>query len=135
MGSETGFVNAVVDVVVKKIAELRVLGFDVFREKIDLFVFREVVEDVVEHGANIVFAIVHDLFCLFVPKHRDGDSAIEAGIGRGVSFAQIVEAIDRIGWFERLIRRPFVRRIAKGPTFFISNRIDNRHTDRVLEAL
>ena len=35
---ETGFVNAVVHIVVKKSTELCVLGFDLFREKIDVLV-------------------------------------------------------------------------------------------------
>ena len=132
---EAGFVNAVVDIVVKKIAELGVLGFDLFREKIDIFVFRELVERAVKHGTNVVLTIVHDLFRFLVPKHRDGNSAVEPGIRCRVSFAQIMEAIDRIGRFERRVRRPFLRRITKGPAFLIANWIDNREPNCVLKSL
>jgi len=97
---ETGAINAVVDVLVEKIIELGVLGFEIFREKIDVLVRREFVKDEIEHRANVVLAIVHDLFRFLVPKHGNGDAIVEIWIGRAISFAQITKAIDRIGRFE-----------------------------------
>ena len=63
------------------------LGFDFFREKIDIFVLRELIKGAVEHGADIILAIINDLFRLFVPKHRHGHARFEIRIGRRVGFA------------------------------------------------
>src|SRR4029077_11238941 len=84
---ETGSVNAVINVFVKDIVQLLVLGFDLFWEKIDIFVFRELVEYIVEHGTDVVLAIVHDLFRLLIPKHGDGDALLEIRISGRVGFA------------------------------------------------
>src|SRR6266566_9618536 len=89
---ETGPVNSVVDVVVKKLGELDVFGFDVLREKIDVFVFGELVEDAVEDGTDVVFAIVHDLSSFLVPKHRNSHPFFKIRIGRRVSLTQVMEA-------------------------------------------
>src|SRR5213082_1839145 len=110
---ETGPVNSVVDVVVKKLGELNVFGFDVLREKIDVFVFGELVEDAVEDGTDVIFAIVHNPFCLLVPKNGNSDAAIELWIGRSVGFAQVAEAIYRISRFESI---EFVQRGALLPS-------------------
>ena len=140
MGGETGAINTVIEVLVEKIVELFMLGFESLREKIDLFVFRKLIEGAVEHRANVVFAIVDDLFCFLVPKHRDRDSFLKIWIGRSVGFAQIMKTIDWISRFEfievfqrRTRSRSF--RIAKGPTFLVAERIDNRHADRIFESL
>src|SRR6266566_6067597 len=79
---EAGPVNSVVDVVVKKLGELDAFGFDILREKIDVFVFGELVEDAIEDGTDVVLAIVHNPFCLLVPKNGNSDAAIELWIGR-----------------------------------------------------
>src|SRR5436190_23649117 len=63
-------VNAVVHVVVEEIGELRVLGLDLFREKVDGFISRRVVKHLVEHAADVVLAIVYDTFRFCVPQHR-----------------------------------------------------------------
>src|SRR5437588_392721 len=125
MGGETGAINTVIEVLVEKIVELFMLGFESLREKIDLFVFRKLIEGAVEHRANVVFAIVDDLFCFLVPKHRDRDSFLKIWIGRSVGFAQIMKTIDWISRFEfievfqrRTRSRSF--RIAKGPTFLVA---------------
>src|SRR5437660_287248 len=112
---------------------------DILWEKIDIFVLRELIEDAVEHRANIVLAIVDDLFCLFVPKHRNSDSLLKISIGRSVGFAQITKTIDWIGRFkliEILERRAWLGafRIAESPTSLVAERIDNRHADSVFEA-
>ncbi|KAF5406525.1 MAG: hypothetical protein Udaeo2_34190 [Candidatus Udaeobacter sp.] len=81
----------------QKTAEFRVLGFDLFREIIDVLVFGKVIKDVVKHAADIVLGIVHDLFCLLVPQHRYGNAGVVIGIGRFIGFAQEMEAVDGIG--------------------------------------
>jgi hypothetical protein len=53
-----------------------VLVFDLSREKIDVFVTGKIIEPIVEHAADIVLAIVHNLLCLFVPKHRHSDAFV-----------------------------------------------------------
>ena len=83
--SETSFVNAVVNVVVDEIGKLPMFGFDIFREKIDILVGCELVEHGVEHRADVVLAIVHDLFRFFVPKHRHRHAFLEVRIGGLVS--------------------------------------------------
>ncbi len=93
---EPGLVNAVVHVVVKKICKLGVFVFDFFRKKIDTFIFRDRIECIVEHPADIVLAVIDDLFRLLVPQHRYCDAAIEIRIGRRVRFAQVVEGVYRI---------------------------------------
>lgn len=97
---EAGPVNSVVDVVVKKIGELGVLVFDVLREKIDVFVLGELVEDAVEDGTDVILAIVHDLLRFLVPEHRNSHPFFEIRIGRRVRLTQVMEAADRIGRFE-----------------------------------
>lgn len=94
---ETGSVNAVVHIVVQKTAEVRVLGFDFFREKIDVLVFGKVIKDVVKHSADIVLRIVHYLFGLLVPQDRHSDAGAIIRIGRLIGFTQEMEAVDRIG--------------------------------------
>jgi len=136
---EAGPVNSVVDVVVKKLGELDVFGFDILREKIDVFVFGELVEDAVEHGTDVILAIVHDLFSFLVPKCRNSHPFFEIRIGRGVGLTQVMEAVHRIGRFElvEFVQRragPVAFRVAEGPAFLVAKRIDDRHADRVFEA-
>ena len=73
------------------------LGFDFLREKIDVPVFGKVIKDVVEHAADIVLRIVHDLFGLLVPQDRHGNAGAVIRIGRFIGFAQEMEPVDRIG--------------------------------------
>ena len=136
---ETGPVNSVVDVVVKKIGELAVFGFDVLREKIDVFVFGKLVEDAVEHGTDVILAIVHDLFRFLVPKCWNSHPFFEIRIGRGVGLTQVMEAVHRIGGFElvEFVQRragPAAFRVAECPAFLVAKRIDDRHADHVFEA-
>ncbi len=136
---ETGPVNFVVDVVVKKIGELAVFGFDVLREKIDVFVFGKLVEDAVENGTDVILAIVHDPFSFLVPKCRNSHPFFEIRIGRGVGLTQVMEAVHRIGRFELVecVQRragPAAFRVAECPAFLVAKRIDDRHADHVFEA-
>src|SRR4029077_19045874 len=94
---ETGSVNTVIDVVVEKIAEFCMLGFDLFWEKIDIFIFRDSIECGVKHAADIVLAVVNNLFRFLVPKNRHRYTLVEIRIGCLVSFAEKMEAIYRIG--------------------------------------
>src|SRR5215831_448200 len=71
---ETGSVDAVIDVVVKEIGELRVLGLDLVREKIQVFVPREVVKHGVEHRTDVVLAVIDDSFRYLVPEHGHRDA-------------------------------------------------------------
>ena len=59
---ETSSVNAVVYIVVQKTRELRMLGFDIFREKIDVLISGEIIKHIVEHAADVVLAVIEDLF-------------------------------------------------------------------------
>ncbi len=110
------------------------LGFDLFREIIDVLVFGKVIKDVVKHAADVVLRIVDDLFRLFVPKHRDGNAFVVIGIGRFIGFAQEMEAVDGIGRFKRRARWDFAARVAKRPAILVTDRVDNGHADRFLES-
>src|ERR1051326_6790364 len=134
-GGETSSVNAVIYIVMQKTGELCVLGFDVFRKKSQSFVFREIIETIIEHSADVVLAIVEDAVCLFVPEHGDGHAQIEIRISCFVSFTQELKAADGVGRFEWGTRRSFASRVAKRPTFFIPDRIDYRHADGLFEPL
>ena len=102
------------------------LAFDVLREQIDLAI-AEGVENVVEHPANVVLGIVDDLACLLVPKYRNSDAAIKVSIRGDVCLAQESEAVDWIAG----VARP----ITKGPAPVVTNRVNHRHADSVLETL
>ena len=102
------------------------LAFDVLREQIDLAI-AEGVENVVEHPANVVLGIVDDSACLLVPKHRNSDAAIKVWIRGDVCLAQESEAVDWIAG----VARP----ITKGPAPGVTNRVNHRHADSVLETL
>ena len=102
------------------------LGLDLFRKKIDVFISRDRVEGVVEHAADVVLAIVDDFFRFFIPQHRHGDAAIEVRIGRGVGFTEKFETVDRID--------AVTGSITKGPAALVANWIDNGHVNGVLES-
>src|SRR5258707_12113599 len=51
---ETGSVDAIVNIVVQKTRELRVLGFDAFWKKIEIFIPGKIVKHIVEHAADVV---------------------------------------------------------------------------------
>lgn len=95
--SETRPVNAIVYIVVQKIGELRVLGFDGFWEKIDVLILGELIKYIIEHATDVVFAIINDPFSFLVPKHRHGDALIVIWVGCLVSFTKKLKAVDRIG--------------------------------------
>ena len=73
------------------------LGFDLFRKKIEISIPGKIIKHVVEHAADVVLAIVDDLFRFLVPKHGNSDALIKIGIGCLVGFAQKSEAVDWIG--------------------------------------
>ncbi len=81
----------------QKTADLRVLGFDLFREKIDVLVFGKVIKNVVKNAADIILRIVHHLFGLLVPQDWHGNAGAVIRIGRLIGFAQEMEAVDGIG--------------------------------------
>ena len=94
---ETRRVNAVVYVVVQKTGELRVIGFDLFRKKIQISVSGKVVEHVVEHATDVVLAIIDDPVRFLVPEDRHRDALIIIWVGCAVSLTQELEAVDRVG--------------------------------------
>src|SRR5439155_5043765 len=78
---ETGAVDTVVYVVVQKTRELRVLGVDFFRKKIQIFVSGKVVEHIVEHATDVVLAIIDDPARFLVPDNRHRDTLIIIRVG------------------------------------------------------
>src|SRR5439155_3250331 len=62
------------------------------------------------------------------------DALVIIWCGCFVSFAQKMEAIDRIRGIKRCTGRYLAGWIAKRPAFLIPNRIDNCHTDRFFES-
>ena len=77
---ETCSVNAVVYIVVQKTGELRVLRFDVFWKKIRIFISGKIVEHIVEHAADVVFAIIDDPVRFLVPEHRHGHASLDNSV-------------------------------------------------------
>ena len=94
---ETSSVNAIVYIIVQKIGELRMLGFDIFWKKIQIFVSGKIVEDIIEHATDVVLAIVNYPFRFLVLEHRHSHALIEIWIGCLVSFTQKMKPVDRIG--------------------------------------
>src|SRR5205814_10417379 len=125
-GGEARFVNAVVHPIVNESCEPGVLAFDVLRKQIDLAI-AEGVENVVEHPANVVLGIVDDSACLLVSTSRISEAAVEVSIRGDVCLAQESEAVDWIAG----VARP----ITKGPAPGVTNRVNHRHADSVLETL
>src|SRR5437867_8805896 len=94
----------------------------------------KVVEDVVEHPTHVVLAVIDDFVRLLVPEHWHSDALVIIWCGCFVSFAQKMEAIDRIRGIKRCTGRYLAGWIAKRPAFLIPNRIDNCYTDRFFES-
>jgi hypothetical protein len=94
---ETRPVNAIVYIIVQKISELRMLGFDIFWKEIQIFVSGKIVEDIVEHATDVILAIVNYLVRFLVPEHRHSHALTEIWIGCLVSFTQKLKPVDRIG--------------------------------------
>src|SRR5260370_8408138 len=124
---ESCSVNAIVDTLVDKIGELRVVGFDFFWEKIDGFILGKVVKHVVEHAADVVLAIVYNPLCFRVPENWHSHPALITRIGGCVRFAQELEAVDRISGFERRAGRDLAGCFAKAPAQLVSNRTTPSH--------
>src|SRR5438552_14023748 len=131
---EAGFVHAIVHIVVNEIGELRMLGLDFLREKIQLFSLGEIVKRAVKHPTDVILTVVHNPFCLPVPENGNGHALVVLWIGRSIGFAQKLEAVDRVGGFKRRAGRNLSRRMAKGPAVLISNRIYNSQADRRFPA-
>src|SRR5215470_4498444 len=112
---ESRFVNTVVHIVVDKIGELRMLGLNFFRKKIDGFISGKVIKHIVEHAADIILTIVHDPLCFLVPEdwHRYAGRIMR--VGGCVSFAQKLKAVDWISGFKRHSWWDLAGRIAKCP--------------------
>jgi len=124
-GGEAGFVNAVVHAVVDEPGEFGLFVRDGDGEEIDRFV-SERAEGVVEHAADIVLGVVHDATSGGVPKHGDGDAAIEVRIGGGIGFAEKVEAIIGIVAESGAI--------AESPAALVAHGIDDGDADGIAKA-
>src|ERR1044071_6166745 len=127
-------VNAIVHIFVNEIGELRVVGLDLFREKVDRLVLGEVVKPVVEHPANVVLAIVDNPLCFCVPEDGHSYASLIIRVGRRVGLAQELEAVDWISGFKMRAWRDLAGRIAKCPAKVISNRINYGQADNVFET-
>ena len=64
---ESGFVNAVVHILVNEIGELGLLRFEIFWKEIDGFATRKFIKQIVKHPADVVLAVVNNLLRLPVP--------------------------------------------------------------------
>ena len=73
------------------------LRFDILGKEIEIFTPGEIIKHVVEHAADVILAIVDDLFQFLVPEHRHSDPLVEIRIGCFISLAQKLKAVDRIG--------------------------------------
>ena len=80
-GSETSFVDAVVDPVVNKVTQFLLFHGNVLWKKIGLLVLCQRAKGIVKHPANIVLAIIDNASLLLIPQRRDGDAAVKVRIG------------------------------------------------------
>ena len=85
------------------------------------------VEGPVQHHQNVRRLVVDDPSRLRVPEDRNRDPAVERRVARGVGLRQEIPAVERIP------RR--AANLPKRPAPRVAERVDDRHPDRVLEAL